>query len=461
MTSRLLQLTWLLLRCLFVAVLLVLAAWVLSNLKDQKPQPLADALRIAPVTLDPRVNAYFGLMGLWAETEPPEVAGKAAWDETQAWLVSHPEPRVHDAAMPAQRTQKPNTLAPFPTCDRHAACYPVWREKAEAVGLALSARPARVIERCERLAGMRFEEDVGQVDMLMLFPAAVPLTECMRVFNAQALLSWQRGDAPAALKQLELGQQMALNALQGSRSLVSRMTAARMLRLNYEWVGHMAAQRPSLAPGMKALAAPISAEGLDPRRVMGVEVAFSWLTASAIRNGCYSASLESDRPAMSVTRFWLCDHLIPLAFHPEQSRNDSQRQWLAAYDALGQPMPRGLEALQATAAKDEAWWQRLSWRNTGARYFRFEPELSQYAHYVARHYDLELHRLALLAALEAGARSGDESVALARMLPSAYSAERLRWNPKAGAIEAVLWEQGSVGQPELAKLVVPVRTSGR
>lgn len=431
-------------RCL-LGLLVIVVVWVICNLWDDKPAPLPQELQRDRVTLAPAGNGYFGLIGLWSARPDFIQGGVAHWSEVQDWLVRNPPAarRMDEEPPKQERELQDPRVTPhgFPGCDRHA-CFARWDGKPDAVISAVSTRHAALLQRCERLSGMPFEEDPTPPDFVTPMLGVDGLNECFRLWHAQSLIDWRRGKPQVAIDRLLSSRRLAERVMQGGRTLVIQLVAARHLKTTFEWTAHMVSERPEWASRAAGVAAPLSPAALDIRRALRYEVAMSREAAVGVRNGCYSGGVgKEDRQAHMFVRHVFCDGLIPLAFHPEQLRNEDLPRWQRAFEAFARPVPEGLDHLRALPEDGQLkWWQRLAWRNTGSHLLELRLSLRTYDKYLARLYDTELQRLALAAALEATGSKRLLSEILAEANRSPYAGGRLWWDSKQQAIAMTLWE---------------------
>lgn len=424
-------------------IVLIMLAWVLSNIYDEDPLPLAPQLKEVPVTLAPHDNAYFGLIGLWSPDDDYIDAGLAQWDEAQRWLAEHPvRERAPDAAMPpydADRREALDKAPAFTTCERHKPCFTLWDAKPQVVMAAADARE-QTLERCTALAVLRHEEEPGVPDFIAPLMGGQPLAECMKVLQADALIAWRQARPEDALRSLAASHRLAVQALQGSRTLLTHMIAVRYLGLTYEWAAHMASERPQWIGRLSAIAAPLPPQALDMRRAFRYEAALERASAGLMRDSCHSGLSQKTSFGVYLLRIGICDGAFPLAFHAEQTRNERQPVWVAFMEALDKPAPAGLEWARAQPEPPTAWWRRLAWRNTGTRYLQLEQSVRGHASYLARGYDIELQRLALAAALALAdeRRSIHETLSAANREP--YAGTRLHWDASTRSVAMTLWE---------------------
>lgn len=425
------------------SLLLLVLAWVLSNVYDEDPLPLAPQLKEAPVTLAPRENAYFGLIGLWSPDEDYIDAGFAQWDDAQLWITQHPtrERGPHEAMPPVDGDRRAalDKAPAFATCERHKPCFTHWDAKPQVVMAAADARE-QTLERCTELAALRHEEVPGVPDYASPLMSSSGLAECMRVLQADTLIAWRQARPDDALRSLFAAHRLAVQALQGSRTLVTHMIAARYLGITYEWAAHMAAEQPERIERLAPIAAPLPPQALDMRRAFRYEAALERAAASLMRESCHGGMSQRTSFPVHVARIGACDGLLPLAFHAEQTRNDRQPVWVAFMEALGKPAPAGLEWARAQPEPPTQWWRRLAWRNTGWRYLQLEQSMRANATYLARNYDLELQRLGLVAALALADERRDIHATLSAANREPYAGTRLHWDASTRSVAMTLWE---------------------
>ncbi|MBX3625841.1 MAG: hypothetical protein KF892_12560 [Rhizobacter sp.] len=425
------------------SLLLLVLAWVLSNVYDEDPLPLAPQLKEAPVTLAPRENAYFGLIGLWSPDEDYIDAGFAQWDDAQLWLAAHPvRERGPDEVLPPfdeDRTEALKNASSFATCERFKPCFALWDTKPEIVMGAAAARE-ETLERCKELAALRHEEEPGVPDVISPMMASQGLVECMKVLHADTLIAWRQARPSEALKSLVASRQLAVQALMGGRTLITHMIGVRYLGLTYEWAAHMASERPEWRDRLSVIAAPLPPQALDMRRAFRYEAALDRSGAGLMRDACHGGLSQKMSFGVHLLRMGACDGAFPLAFHAEQTRNERQPGWVAFMDALAQPAPAALEWARAQPEPPTQWWRRIAWRNSGTRYLQLEAPMRGYAKYVARGYDVELQRLGLVAALALGDERRDIHATLTAANREPYAGTRLHWDASTRSVAMTLWE---------------------
>lgn len=366
---------------------LVALAWLASNGRwaDAPPRPLPLELQLRPVALAPAHNGFYDLQGLEAPAgeaanawgrlslsgEAPEATASLAWPSDPLWSC---------------RSEKTD-------------CVTAWRAERERMA-ALRAGVAALGARCEALAQRAGIEEVlpqrpATGPQAALPWAALPLprfanlTHCLRWFGLGAVLA---DDAAQARALLARGDQLARQALAGSRSLIGAMVGLAGVRRHWLLAAQLAAAQPGdHRAALLALLDPLPGAALSPRAWVPHELHFQReiLRDLVDRRGCADPVAQG---------FWL-DRLAcswQLGLLPEATAQANQDRWLQRLAGVPADGPARCEALAAPAWADAQGG--LRWRNTLGRWL-LDTADQQWPRYPARQLDLELLRQTLRAQL--------------------------------------------------------------
>ena len=448
---------------LAAALLLLMLAWVLSNLRDIDPVPRPNVLALPAPKLPDERNAFFALAGLRAAADKePESAGKAAW-LARLHFATHTTPAAMDAAAPtlvlAER-QALGTLLPGPhgppwVCSGNGGdCTQLWIDKADALDTQSKALSIAG-QRCERLLdnAFAFEERLPTN-----FSAAAPIAPhlsnaslCSQWLRIAAVLAWVNKRPTDAAASLERADRLSRALLAGSHSLIAQVVALRIARDTLATISTLAARDPAMATALAPLLAPWPDQSLAVKRWIAVESAFQQdMVGQASAECAAPLDLPNDSDAtlprlgQSATA-WLCRHRI--GWHPERMRAALDNRWLLLHErmAAGLPTTLALEAADAKTAEAHSVLGLLTWRNTFGNAVLAIGD-GAFRSYLARHADLELHREAALLALQAAPITPPERAAWTlRQSLSPLAQGRLNWDAAGRTLSARTWQQEYAG----------------
>jgi hypothetical protein len=293
--------------------LLVLAAWVLSNLQDAPPLPRPPELAPAVSKLPAAANAAYSLMGLGAAADrDPAVAGRALFEAERAFfalpVAQRDEPAWLAAFQKAQQEATGTLLAPWSgaplVCEsQRYGCASTWLTQLPA--LAQQLKPHVLLgRRCEELLDGNFAfEEVPLVPTNLAAPLAshvLKANHCATWFHAHAVLAWSQGQPDAALKQLQRADKLNRTLLADSHSLISQMVVLNMNRRMFDTVSVLAVRDAALAPRLMPLAAALPDTVAAIKRWMAFEsnygrVAFSEAFTHCASNPAYELNAVGAR----------------------------------------------------------------------------------------------------------------------------------------------------------------------
>lgn len=334
-------------------LLLIVAAWALSNspLADSRPQPRPVALAEVPMTVPQVRNAYFALIALAGEADP----------KGKEWH-----------------------------CDPEAGCDDAWLRRAPALR-ATAAQHRAFGERCEAIVGasdFAFEEpplplsDVGP-------DAATPprigsaLLGCVQWLRIQANLAVDSRDDARALATLTAADKLARAIATRNRSLIAHVLGWAALRGNWQLIDAVAAARPELAPRLLPLVRPLDPAILSAQRWIVAESAFGQALVHEMKPACGREDAGAWNAGVVGNWLW-CAAGVGLL--PNQTAQDADRFWVELLEATRPGLPTALcnGALRVEPS--------FSWRNTIGR-AAFDIGASHFPNYIARQADTDLHRL--------------------------------------------------------------------
>lgn len=147
-------------------------------------------------------------------------------------------------------------------------CFTEYVGKRQAVA-KLAASNAVLLERYGKLIAYPEYEDYAVRSPVTPIPAFQPLFNAVTVRHAQCALLVTDGRAASCLEMLEHDVAFARRMLAGSTELISKMVAARLLHLHFQFLGDLLATRPQLArsDAVRRLALPLAAAEKDMSRV--------------------------------------------------------------------------------------------------------------------------------------------------------------------------------------------------
>lgn len=376
-----------------LGVLALLVAWVACNgpWADSAPQPVPQALRLAPPQVPLDLNAFVDLQGLLA----PHGA-----DVHAAGLVA-----LRGGAAPdADRLRWPEG-ALWQCQPRRDDCAARWQAQPVAAR-ALLAETHVLAARCERLAQAQAWEELlperptdgpwaGLAFAALPVPRFADLTACVRRFGLKAAMA---GSAAAAEVELVQADRLARLALAGSRSLVGTMVSLAAVQSNWLLAADLKAAGGVDRGAMMGLLGPLPAAALSPRAWAPHEVRFTREVVRDLMGEARDCGAADALLSASATG-WL-DQMVcrlRLGVLPEATVQEHQARWQARLARVPETGPAACETLEAEPWLDGAS-RPLAWRNTAGRWMLDVPGVG-WSRYAARQLDLELLRLTLGAQL--------------------------------------------------------------
>ena len=447
---------------LVAALLLLIAAWVLSNLRDIDPVPRPAALALPAPQLAEENNAYFALVGMRAQADrEAAVVGRALWRLRRSAPVaplSLPDRQAFAAQQRAEREALGESLAPPKAlpCDASLPdCIGAWIAQADALG---AQRQAQAVfgRRCEQLLDEHFEFEE-------LLPAtlhgaetgaahASTANQCSQWLLSGAVLEWTRHRPAQAVALLVQADRLNRALLAGGRSLIGQMIALRATRHTLNAITSLALRDPAMATALAPLLAPWPDSVQAVRRWMVTEAAYGRNMLSLALRECYSVvdvvaddSVSWLEGAKGGLDSFMCRHQI--GWHPERTLVANDELWLKRIAALDAGLPAAIESAAADSkvAESEGILGLLSWRNTMGN---IVVAIGRHGSdsYVARQADIELHREAAVLALQAAPIAPMERAAwMARQEQSPIAKGRLSWDAAGQTLTARTWQQEYAG----------------
>lgn len=391
------RLGWALLALLGLLLIVVLA-WVASNVVDAEAKPRPAGL--TPPASPAGSPLFFRIQGLLAPATAASAAAKGLATITGAPLQ----------------------------CRAPDDCVPQLVASVAAVETQLQPH-ALLGERCQELAtDLRYEEPLpARMTADTLLPSYQGAMQCELWFKGQALRAAAAGDKDGALRPLQAGAGLGRAMASGSPMLIGRMVAAAMLRSHFDAVLAVATLQPAWAADLAPLAGPLPAAALDPRPWIALESAWVHGTVDDLLARCGSADAPTifGRDGAAGLGDQACRWRI--GFLPEMTRQALDAPWLQLWDEAGQGLDAALDASIARARTPQPEGPTLHWRNTVGQVLVAvsAPEMGTY---LARIADVDLHRQALALTLAAAPVPVAERAAwLARQGLPARQRARLGW----------------------------------
>lgn len=439
---------------LALALLLLIAAWLASNLKDAPQQPRPAALQLPAPSLPDHRNAYFALAGLRAAPDhEPSIVGQALWKQELVRAVTarvNPFAPVSDLsanegngalgkALPSM------TAKPLACVEPMGDCVAQWIDSAAAVSTQRKDH-AVLGQRCERLLSgeLLFEEALAPMRTVAepIAQHGVGASECSKWFLSGAVLAWVEQDRALAIALLAKADLMSRALLDGSHSLIGQMIAIRVTRNTLSTISALAVRDPDLSTALMPLLAPLTDQVAQAKRWMAVEAAFQRGANDELAQSCLTEVNTSEGRLGA----WLCRHRI--GWHPERNAQAIDAYWLRSITQLDGGLLVSIRAHACEGANrpDAGVLDFLTWRNTLGNMVLSLGQ-SMYAGYLARHADLDLHRQATALALQAiaaGVLPGDRRAWLARQSLSAVAQDRMTWSDDGQVLSARTWQETSV-----------------
>lgn len=448
---------------LAAALLLIVVAWVLSNLRDIDPVPRPAVLALPKPQLPDEGNAFFALVGLRAAADKePAAAGRAAWlahlKFTMPPTQAHADAVARSFQLAEQQALGPLLLAPsgppWVCSSSYGDCTNAWIDGAEALD-AQRKSLAIAGQRCEQMLdeGFEFEERLPAdfSPAAAIAPHLANASFCSRWLRSAAVLSWLDKRPIEALASLARADRFSRALLAGSHTLIAQMIALRVARDTLATISTLAGRDKSMATALAPLLAPWPDQSQAVLRWIATESTCQQdMVGQASAECVASPELPNDsgavlpRLAQSATA-WLCGHRV--GWHPERMRATLDERWLLLHErmAAGLAASLALEAADAKAAEARSVLGLLTWRNTfGSAVLAIGD--GAYRGYLARHADLELHREAVVLAIEAAPIAPPERATwTSRHAQSPLAQDRLSWDAEGLTLSARTWQQEYAG----------------
>ncbi len=370
---------------LLLGLLLLLAAWVLSNLRDAEPRPRPPELALPPERVPDAHNAAYALMGAAAAPgRNPAAVGRALWAAETAWATRHPAPAQRLAALDAHQRELAALAGPLLAHAMHGApadcgdapgCFARWM--AAHTALAAQRAPLQGFgQRCEALSGpdpgfeSTFDEPVqpalAATGPVMGMQTAV---SCSRWLRSGAAIAAARGRRDEALRLLLQADRLWRGLLAGSRTLVVWVVSQRLAADTLADIAELALRRPDWAGEL----APMLAQAPDWRSLatswMATEAEIARVAMRDAADQCLTlGDLESIPPQPWAVRLvqhaegWLCRHRI--GWQPERTEQRADAAWLARRAAVQRAWAQATPPADIPAPAPPADGLGLKWRNT-------------------------------------------------------------------------------------------------
>jgi hypothetical protein len=438
-----------------VAALVLVLAWLLSNLRDAEPVASPAALALAPPRLADTDNSFFALLGLNAAPgRDPAAVGRARWQSQLAFAALPRRERLTQPEAARGEAANEGTLprpqgAPF-VCEVDTGdCTAHWIANADALDRQRRMH-VEFGQRCDQWAitATQFEERLPPFhgSAVPLAPHLVNVSSCATWLLSGAALSWARGRKTETVVQLEQAARVSRALTTGSRSLLGHMVALSIGRRTLETLAALALRDRTVAVTLS----PALARWPEP--TAGIR---SWIPSeAAFQRGAIEEM--SDCPvgavppqpgeasaAGSITGTalaWLCRHQI--GWHPNRMRSAIDQHWLHLLSAIEPGLPDAIAQLRRESTESAPLWSRLAWTNTLGQ-LALEPASPLYIDYLVRHADLALHRemvLLAMAAQQQGVAPSDRASWAAQQPLSALARGRIAWEADGSVLSARTWQ---------------------
>jgi len=447
--------------------LLVMLAWVLSNLGDIAPVPQPAALALPAPELRDEGNGFFALVGLNAQAgRDPASAGRAVWLANRDWA----------AAMPSNRVGLPTELAQRDDADKQAMgerlqgfvaapavcnaedidCAEQWLRASSELA-AQRDRNALQGARCEALLGngFAFEEPRQAPHGLAqeLAEHASGASFCSAWLRSGAVLAWQQSRRAQALVLLQQSARLDTALLEGGITHINQMVALRLTRNTQEGALALGLRDPDFARELLPLFSPVPDLIGPVRRWMVHESNFGRMALAGL-DACLSSGNSALYPQPGWVSSVVEDAFSALAcrqigWHPQRTQAAADARWLDMLQGLDHGLSGALQHLDAMrqAQDQRSLWARLAWRNSIGVALLAANGQASWAGSLARRADVELHRQATLLALKAAAErvpAAERAAWSQRQDLSADLRERLLWDANGQAFSVRPW-QGTLG----------------
>lgn len=347
-----------------LAIVGIAVAWALSNspLADAAPLPRPAALLETPMSVPAARNAWHALVAL----APMRGASSKDW-----------------------------------VCAPDVDCGAEWLAKSAALRTLLPGHRA-FGERCEAIvadAGFAFEEPLQQLPADNPASAAVPpvastLASCMHWFRVQANLAHADSDERRLLEALTRGDLLTRAIAGRGRSLIVQSIGWASLHRNWQLIGAMAASRPHLAQQLLPLARPLEGADRSMQRWVAVESAFGHAVLLDIPKACKREPAGNPDASLDdrlMNALWC---RLGIGMLPNLTVQNSDRFWERFLAAATDGLPAALNGTKLDPEPAAGW----RWRNTVGQIL-LDVAQPNFASYVARQADVDLHRLVVELAL--------------------------------------------------------------
>lgn len=338
---------------LFLALMLLLAAWLASNnrwVDDRVSDAVPPALQLPPVTLAPEQNGFYTLIGLTAPSgQDPNLDGQRHVAREAARVgLSVSELAAADAADKAAEeaprlkwpSAAPGTPASAWNChgDRND-CTARWLAQADALQ-ALQRQHAELGARCEALAdgGMALQEVLPRPATELktttdqysarAIPAFQNWVHCGRWLRLSAVLAQGRGDTAALRLALKRSQAYSRGLLVNSGTLIANSISWRVATDHWRTATDLAARQPELAAELAQLLEPLPAQALDASRWMAHEAYFGRQVNREMGMACRPGGLPLDE-ASWWDRQLTCSQF---GYMPRSTQQLFDQLWLQAIE---------------------------------------------------------------------------------------------------------------------------------
>ncbi len=445
---------------LVLSLMLLIAAWLVSNWNDVPPQPRPAALNLPSPSVPDARNAYFTLAGIHAAPDrDPSTAGQALWKQGldhvgktfgDRYVPNHDTP-VHDTE-PIIGQQLPGMAGPPLVCESQAdVCVDAWIDAAEALRVQREAH-ALFGARCERLLESDFVFDEALPPMrssaepFALHASAA--SACSRWLLSGAVLAWVQKDQHRLGRMLAQADRLNRKLLNASHSLIGQVIAMRLTHNTLDVATSLGVRDPGLTPALASLLEPLPDQVRNIKRWMAVEAAFLRGVISEVEQ----------QPRLSAGE-WDIGHWLTrlhIGWHPERTMQVIDARWLRSIAQLDEGLEATMraEASAGLGSASGSTWHGLTWVNPVGSML-IDISRPAYADYLARHADLVLHHEVAALAINAAAAGipGTERRAwTVTQSLSPATRSRITWSDDGLVLTARSWQEtNSPGRPVSAR----------
>lgn len=425
---------------LTLLLLVLVAAWVVSNGRwaDDAAAPVPTSLQPRPVMLAPERNAFFNQVGLRAPSgESANAYGQKVWrgevQEASAGLLDMPKSADWNCK-PADED-----------------CVRRWRAAAGALRAEMAAA-AEFGRRCDALLAVE-----GYQEPMVEMPVHGPLTNkwmadyplppfgpvmaCMRWFQLGAVLAPDAAAARAGWAHADL---LLRRVAGGVQTLIGHAVSWAWAKNQNLLLAQWLAQEPAATLDPTWLE-PLPASSLQPRTWMVGEAHFQrQTTASLMSSGTW---MFSDEP--NALQSWA--NRVSLGYMPNATQRRLDEDWLKRIEAAGdlQGVELARQAAIALQQPDASIWARLRWRNTVGNVLA-DVAAPAFRSYFLKQADVLLYQQALRLAVALNSVAPAERAAwLARQPLAPELLARMRI--EADALVVRSWQSQAEPEPSRAK----------